>query len=132
MKSLSPLCRAVLVASAILASAALLAWATPAHLDPEWSRRLLGALFGAVVVAYANDIPKALAARARMRCTSAGADQAARRFAGWSLVLGGLAYMLAWLLAPLDLAAMLGGLALGSAVTCAALGCIRIGARPRP
>lgn len=34
MKSLSPLCRAVLVASAILASAALLAWATPAHLDP--------------------------------------------------------------------------------------------------
>lgn len=131
MKSLSPLRRAVLVASAILASSALLAWSAPAYLDPEWSRRLLGALFGAVVVVYANDIPKALAARARMRCTSAAADQAARRFAGWSLVLGGLAYVLAWLLAPLDLAAMLGGLALGAAVTCAALRCMRIGARQR-
>jgi predicted lipid-binding transport protein (Tim44 family) len=129
MKPLSPLCRSVLVAAGILGLSALLAWSAPGYLDPEWSRRLLGALLGAVVVAYANDIPKALAARARMRCSSPAADQAARRFAGWSLVLGGLAYMLAWLLAPLDRAGLIGGLALGAAVTCAALGCIRIGAR---
>lgn len=131
MKSLSPLCRTALAAAGILGLSALLALSAPEYLDPEWSRRLLGALLGAVVVFYANDIPKALAARARMRCTSAGADQAARRFAGWSLVLGGLAYMLAWLLAPLHLAGMIGGLALGAAVTCAALGCIRIGTRQR-
>jgi hypothetical protein len=123
----SALCRAVLAAACILGISALLAWAAPAYLDPEWGRRLGGALLGAAVVVYANAVPKALAAR--LRCTSAAADQAARRFAGWALVLGGLGYMLAWLLAPIGVAGMLGGLALGAAVTCAALGCIRIGAR---
>lgn len=123
----SHLCRAVLAAACILGASALLAWAAPAYLDPEWARRLAGALLGGVVVVYANAIPKALAAR--MRCASPAADQAARRFAGWALVLGGLGYMLAWLAAPLHLAGMVGGLALGLAVTCAALGCIRIGAR---
>ena len=123
----SQLCRAVLAALFILGAAAVLAWASPAWLDPEWSRRLAGALLGGVVVVYANAIPKALSRR--MRCASPGADQAARRFAGWALVLGGIGYMLAWLLAPLGMAGMIGGLALGLAVTCAALGCIRIGAR---
>lgn len=124
---LSHLCRAVLAAACILGASALLAWAAPAYLDPEWARRLAGVLLGAIVVVYANAIPKALAAR--MRCASPGADQAARRFAGWALVLGGLGYMLAWLAAPIGVAGMVGGLVLGAAVTCAALGCIRIGAR---
>ncbi len=123
----SQLCRAVLGALFILGAAAVLAWASPAYLDPEWSRRLAGALLGGVVVVYANAIPKALSKR--MRCASPGADQAARRFAGWALVLGGLGYMLAWLAAPLHLSGMVGGLTLGLAVTCAALGCMRIGAR---
>ena len=123
----SQLCRAVLAASFILAAAAVLAWASPAYLDPEWARRLGGALLGGVVVVYANAVPKALSRR--MRCASPAADPAARRFAGWALVLGGLGYMLAWLLAPLNMAGMIGGLILGAAVTCAALGCIRIGAR---
>ncbi|SFC55814.1 hypothetical protein [Massilia yuzhufengensis] len=131
MTSLTPICRALLGAAFILGAAALLAWAAPAWLDPEWARRLGGALLGAVVVVYANAIPKALVERARMRCTSPGADQAARRFAGWALVLGGLAYMLAWLVAPLDKAGMIGGLALGAAVTWAALGCMRIGTTQR-
>lgn len=124
---LSHLCRAVLAAACILGASALLALAAPAYLDPEWARRLAGVLLGVVVVVYANAIPKALAAR--MRCASPGADQAARRFAGWALVLGGLGYMLAWIAAPIGVAGMVGGLALGTAVTCAALGCIRIGAR---
>lgn len=122
----STVCRAVLAASLILAASALLAWAAPEYLDPEWGKRLAGALLGGVVVAYANAIPKALAARTR--CAPA-VHQAARRFTGWALVLGGLGYMLAWLLAPLHLAGMIGGLTLGAAVTCAALGCIRIGGR---
>jgi hypothetical protein len=123
----SQLCRAVLGALFILGAAGLIAWASPAWLDPEWARRLAGAMLGGVVVVYANAIPKALSKR--MRCASPAADQAARRFAGWALVLGGLGYMLAWLAAPLHLAGMVGGLTLGLAVTCAALGCIRIGAR---
>lgn len=124
---LSHLCRGVLAAACILGASALLAWAAPAYLDPEWAKRFAGALLGGVVVVYANAVPKALAKR--MRCASPGADQAARRFAGWALVLGGLGYMLAWLAAPIGVAGMVGGLALGTAVTCAALGCIRIGAR---
>jgi len=132
MKTTSPsrfstLCRAVVAAACILGAAALLSWAAPAYLDPELARRLAGALLGGIVVVYANAIPKAIVAR--MRCASPGADQAARRFAGWALVLGGLGYMLAWLAAPLHLAGMIGGLTLGFAVTCAALGCLRIGAR---
>lgn len=123
----SQLCRAVLGALFILGAAGLIAWASPAWLDPEWALRLAGAMLGGVVVVYANAIPKALSKR--MRCASPAADQAARRFAGWALVLGGLGYMLAWLAAPLHLAGMVGGLTLGLAVTCAALGCIRIGAR---
>ncbi len=123
----SQLCRAVLGALFILGAAGLIAWASPAWLDPEWALRLAGAMLGGVVVVYANAIPKALSKR--MRCASPAADQAARRFAGWALVLGGLGYMVAWLAAPLHLAGMVGGLTLGLAVTCAALGCIRIGAR---
>ncbi|RZA33242.1 MAG: hypothetical protein EOP92_21905 [Lysobacteraceae bacterium] len=123
----SRLCRAVVAAGCILGASALLAWAAPAYLDPEWARRLAGALLGGVVVVYANAIPKALASR--MRCAAPALEQAARRFAGWALVLGGIGYMLAWLVAPLSMAGTVGGLALGLGVTCAALGCIRIGAR---
>ena len=123
----SHLCRALLAAACILGASALLAWAAPSYLDPEWARRFAGALLGGVVVVYANAIPKALAAR--MRCASPAAEQAARRFAGWALVLGGIGYMLAWLVASLGMAGMIGGLALGVGVTCAALGCIRTGAR---
>jgi hypothetical protein len=36
-----------------------------------------------------------------MRCDPA-AEQAMRRFAGWTLTLGGGAYAMAWLVAPLD------------------------------
>ena len=45
-----------------------------------------------VVVVCANAIPKSLTSLARLRGSPA-AEQAARRFAGWSLVLGGLGYV---------------------------------------
>lgn len=124
---LSRLSRAALAAACILGASALLKWSAPEYLDPEWAQRLAGALLGGIVVVYANAIPKALTER--MRCASPALEQAARRFAGWALVLGGLGYMLAWLAAPIGMAGMVGGLALGAGVTCAALGCIRIGAR---
>lgn len=108
MTATNPIGRSVLGALCIIGAAALLNWLSPAHLSAEWSQRLLGALLGAVVVVYSNSIPKVLASLAQRRCTPAQ-EQAARRFAGWSMVLGGLAYMLASLLAPIDHATLIGG-----------------------
>ncbi len=120
-----PLGRSLLAAAAILAISATLSWLAPAHISSELSQRLLGALLGAVVVVYANAIPKLLVARAKLRCSPAQ-DQAARRFAGWSMVLGGVGYMLAWLVAPLAIAGLLGGAWLAIALLVAVLRCLRM------
>lgn len=119
--------RSLLAAAFILAASATLAWLAPTHISTEWSHRLLGVLLGAVVVCYSNTIPKVLSGRARSR-SSAAADQAARRFAGWSLVLGGLGYALAWLLAPVGIASLIGGAILAAALLLAVLRCLRAGA----
>lgn len=126
MKNAFPLGRALLGAAVILGASAALKWAAPAYLSLEWSQRLTGALLGLVVVIYANAIPKSLTAMARLRC-SAQAEQAARRFAGWSLVLGGLGYMLAMLCAPLASMHLLGGGVLLVAVTAALWRCFGAG-----
>ena len=126
MSSAKQLGRSVIVAAVILLASAMLAWAAPAYLSDDMARRLFGVLLGAVVVAYSNSIPKMLASRARTRCSPAQ-DQAARRFAGWSMVLGGLGYMLAWMFAPLSMAALLGGAALAIGLALAVLRCLRLG-----
>lgn len=123
-----PLGRSLLAAGVIIAASAALAWLAPVYISTELSHRLLGALLGAVVVCYANVIPKMLAPRARLRCSPAQ-DQAARRFAGWALVLGGAGYSLAWLLAPIGLAKLIAGAILASSLLLAALRCLRAGSR---
>ena len=127
MSLASPLGRSILAAALIIGTSAALAWLSPAHLSAELAHRLLGALLGAVVVVYANAVPKALASRSRLRCSPAE-EQAARRFGGWALVLGGLGYMLAALLAPLELTSLIGGVLLGSSLLLAVLRYARIGA----
>lgn len=129
MSSVFPLGRSLLAAAMIVGVSAALAWLAPAYISIELSHRLLGAMLGAVVVVYADAIPKALVARARLRCPPAQ-DQAARRFAGWSLVLGGLGYSAAWLLAPLHVAGLIGGALLACALVLAVVRCLRSGASP--
>ncbi len=126
MKTTS-LTHSLLAAALILGISAALAWAAPEYISREWSQRLLGAMLGAVVVLYSNAIPKVLTARAR-RAAAPGAEQAARRFAGWVLVLGGFGYLFAWLVAPLELAALIGGSILAAAVLLAVVRCLRTGA----
>lgn len=123
----SQLGRALLAAALIIGISAGLAWAAPVYISSELSHRLLGALLGAVVVIYSNAIPKVLTARAR-RHAAPGEEQAARRFAGWILVLGGFGYMFAWLLAPITMAALAGGAILAAALLLAVVRCLRIGA----
>jgi hypothetical protein len=118
MKRALPIIRSLLGAALILGISAVLAWLTPEYLGREMQHRLSGVLMGAIVVVYANAIPKA--ALARTRCAPAMA-QAARRFIGWALVLGGLGYIAASLLAPIEVSGMIGGLSLGTACTVGAL-----------
>lgn len=120
--------RAVLAAALIIGISAALAWLAPRYISTETSHRLLGALLGSVVVVYANAIPKLLVRR-QGGAAHCAADQAARRFAGWSIVLGGIGYMLAWLLAPIGSAALIGGSVLATCVLVALARCLRGGAR---
>ncbi len=98
----------LLVAGALVATAVVIKLAQHGALGVESGTRLFGALSGAVVIGYANALPKALVPLVRLRCDPA-AEQALRRFAGWTLCLGGLAYTAAWLVAPFERA---GGLAI--------------------
>lgn len=133
MKPAHPIGRALLGAAFVLAVSALLAWLTPAYLSPDWRQRLTGVLIGAILVVYANAIPKAgimgMNRRMRMRCGPA-MRQNARRFTGWALVMGGIGYMAASLLAPIGVSSMAAGLAMGIAVVVMALGLRRM-ARPK-
>ena len=122
MNKAFPLGRALVAAAVIIAASAVLKWAAPAYLSPEWSTRLGGALLGLVVVFYANVIPKSLTSLARLQC-SPQAEQAARRFAGWSLVLGGLGYIGAMLFAPLAAMHLVGGAILAASLLAATLRC---------
>lgn len=111
----SPITRSLFAAAFIIAASAALSYASPAFISDELARRLLGAMLGAVVVLYANAAPKALTPLTRMRCDPV-VEQALRRFAGRTLVLGGLGYTAASLLAPIESAQLLAIAALGSAV----------------
>jgi len=111
----SPLTRSLITAALILVSSAALALASPAYLSADLAQRLFGIMLGAVVVLYANAIPKALIPLARMRCDPA-TEQGLRRFTGWALVLGGMGYATAWLFAPMTSAWILAIALLGTAL----------------
>lgn len=72
----------------------------------EAAERLLGVLLGSVVIVSANAIPKRLVPLARLSCDP-GREQTLRRFAGRTMVLGGLGFTLAYVLAPIAIASTL-------------------------
>lgn len=92
--------RALLVAGLLMGSTLAISLLSPGYLSPEFARRLTGVLMGAVVIYYANAVPKALVPLMKMRGDPV-AEQALRRFAGWSLTLGGVGYAVAWAIAPI-------------------------------
>jgi exopolyphosphatase/pppGpp-phosphohydrolase len=113
--SVFTLSRALLIAGGVLAISAALRLLSPEYISAELARRLLGVLLGGLVVVYANAVPKALLPLLQLRCDPA-AEQALRRRTGITLLLGGVAYALAWLLAPLATAALMSATLLGAAV----------------
>jgi hypothetical protein len=93
----------------ILITAATLKYAQAENvISPEVTRRSMQVLFGLMLAAYANMMPKDIgnwpaSSRAVAR------SQSALRVGGWSLTLAGLAYAGLWAFAPLavaDIAAM--------------------------
>ena len=107
--------RGLVIAGLLLGVAVTLRLLSPEHLSPELARRMMGVLMGAVVIVYANAVPKALLPLMQLRCDPAD-EQAMRRFTGWTLVLGGAGYSTAWLLAPVDNANLIAAVLLGVAL----------------
>ena len=73
----------------------------------ETVARLMGMLQGIIVVVRANDVPKQLPPLERLYCNPAR-DLAYRRILGWLAVAAGLGFTLAFALAPLPLARIVG------------------------
>ncbi len=102
--------RSLAIAAIILGTSLTVTALSPEYLSDDLARRLIGVMLGAVVLIYANAVPKALSPMIEARCNPAD-SQAIRRFTGWSLVLGGAAYSVAWMVAPIEHAnAIAGGL----------------------
>jgi len=93
----------------ILIAAATLKYAQAENaISPEITKRSMQVLFGLMLAAYANVMPKDIGSwQASSR--AAARSQSALRVGGWSLTLAGLAYAGLWAFAPLavaDIAAM--------------------------
>jgi hypothetical protein len=113
--SRADIARGLIVAAVLLGVSMALKLLSPEHLSAEFVDRMMGVLLGAMVVVFANAVPKALSPLLQQRCDPA-AEQAMRRFTGWSLVLGGAAYAVAWVIAPLEHANVLSAGLLGAAL----------------
>ena len=111
------------IAALLLLSSTALSMLTPTYLSQDMVHRLFMALMGCIVVAYANVIPKVLTPLTRVHCSPAQ-DQAMRRYAGWSLVLGGMGYTLAALFAPISLATDFACASLATSLLLVVLRCV--------
>lgn len=80
----------------------------------EMAQRFVQVAVGTTFLWYANRMPKGAATAAN--CPLAKEDQM-RRFAGRVLFLGGIGYVLTWIIAPFDVAAIIAVAILGSAFT---------------
>ena len=105
----------LMIAALILVAAFGLKHLSPGHISADLTRRLFGILVGVPAAFYANAAPKALSPLTRMRCDPT-AEQSIRRFSAWTLVLGVVAYMVAWAIAPIEYAGTLATSLLGAAV----------------
>jgi hypothetical protein len=74
--------------------------------DAATSIRLTGVLTGALLVIWANAMPKMLVPLDKLSCAPAR-EQSLRRLAAWAMVLGGMGYLLAFALAPIAIASTL-------------------------
>lgn len=90
----------LLAALAILGSAMLLhVFGSYGLIDGNVGERIFMATLGLMVAAFGNAIPKVLKAP-RVSLSAERRTQAAKRRAGWAMVLAGSIYASAWVVAP--------------------------------
>ena len=106
---------AIALAILFLLTAAGLRYAASAGmLAEESATRIVMALTGLGLAAYANIMPKQLG-RARRSPEAEARAQSALRFGGWALTLAGLAYAFLWAFAPMWIASAAAMTVLGAA-----------------
>ena len=121
---------AILIAGAMIFLTLLVVSADKAgYIGDATGKRVIKVAIGLLVVYFSNLAPKTL------EPLSEGRDparvQALQRFTGWALVLGGLGYALAWLVVPIEHAAIVSMAILGSALLLVVARCLwTIKARP--
>lgn len=106
---------ALFIAGAMIGLSLIVVFADKAgYIGDETGKRVIQVAIGLMVVYFSNLAPKTL------EPLSEGRDparvQALQRFTGWALVLGGLGYALAWMVAPIEHAAIISMAILGSAL----------------
>jgi len=84
-----------------LAAAALAAAQRLGFIEPELVKRAMGLILGVIIVVTGNFLPKTRPLNAP-GVNPPGPAAAAERFAGWTLVVVGIAYVALFLFAPLD------------------------------
>lgn len=95
---------ALALAAFILGSAAGLEYAESLEMiDPEASRRTMQVMFGLILAAYANIMPKESCGW-RGSPRAASRLQRALRVGGWSLTLAGVVSAILWAFAPIAVA----------------------------
>jgi len=125
----SRLARDIAIAIGLMVVSAALVFLTPAAMSRDTSMRIFGILLGAFVIFCANEGPKALPPLDRVR--DPVAEQARRRFGGWAITLGGVAYLVTWLIAPVNDAPPIAAALLALSVA-AAIGRCLLGRRRDP
>jgi ABC-type antimicrobial peptide transport system permease subunit len=107
---------ALILAGLILAVSLCLAMAVRVDwIEGDTMERVKGIMAGLVVVVFSNLAPKTLEPLGGSRCSPAR-KQSLQRFSGWTLVLAGMGYSLAWLVLPLEFARMVAIVILASGV----------------
>jgi len=100
--------RLLSIAAVLFLASALLNALLQRHMvSAEMVERLMGVLKGIILTVCANEVPKRLPPLARLYCHPAR-DLAYRRILGWLAVAAGLAFTLAYALAPLPIARNVG------------------------
>lgn len=107
--------RGLIIAGLLILASAVLELLSPSYLSRDVELRILGLLTGGVVLLYANLVPKAITPRISA-CGDPKVEQSIRRLTGWALALGGIAYAIVWMIAPIQYATALAVSVLGASV----------------
>lgn len=91
--------RSLVFAGLFLQASIIVKTMGPSELSHEMSQRLLGFWMGVIVAYFANSIPKE---RPSVACRNSAAGQNLKRFAAWSITVGGLGFALLSAFAPYE------------------------------